>query len=178
MKGLSTKKIVLGGLFIALIFVTTVFTMIKLPKGYFNLGDVFVMLAAVVLGRYYGLVVGGIGAAMADIYLGSPIYAPITLIVKGVEAFAVGSIIGDDRGTERNIKTIIAVITGAFIIVAGYFVAESYVLSLIDKSFSFTIAVANLPGNVIQGCLSSITAYILIKVLDRTNLIPADPRDI
>ncbi|HEY9061172.1 MAG TPA: ECF transporter S component [Pseudobacteroides sp.] len=178
MKVISTKKIALGGLFMALICVTTIVTQIKLYTGYFNLGDIFVMTAAVLLGRYYGFAVGGIGAAIADLYLGSPIYAPITLIVKGMEAFVIASIIGNSKRAEINIKTVIAFGTGAFIMVVGYFIAEGYLLRLIDKTFGLTAAFANLPFNAIQGVVCSICAFILIKVLARINLIPQDPRRI
>ena len=176
--GLSTKKIVLGGLFMALIIVTTVFTKIPLPKGYFNLGDVFVMLSAVFLGKYYGFLVGGIGSAMADIYLASYIYAPVTLVVKGLEAFAVASITSNSKVTEGNIKTVTAVSTGSFIMFAGYFIAEAFLMRFLDKSFSVTVAVAGLPANVLQGCLSGLTAFIILKGLYKTDLISADSRDI
>ncbi|KNY26632.1 protein of unknown function DUF1393 [Pseudobacteroides cellulosolvens ATCC 35603 = DSM 2933] len=162
----------------ALIFVTTVFTRISLPKGgYFNLGDVFVMISAVFLGRYYGFFVGGVGSAMADLYMGYTYYAPITLIVKGLEAFVVALLLGD-KGAKNSIKTAAAVAIGAFIMVAGYFIAEGYILSFVDKNLGLAAAVTNLPFNLVQGCLSGVTAFFLFKVMAKANLLQLDPRDI
>ena len=177
MKGLSTKKVVLGGLFMALICVTTMFTRIPLPKGYFNLGDVFVMLSAVFLGKYYGFLVGGIGSAMADMLTASYIYAPVTLVIKGFEAFATAAVIGNEKGTLNNMKTVAAVSIGSFIMFTGYFIAEAFLFRLLDESFGVAVAVINVPANVLQGCLSGLSAFLLLKVLKKTNLIAADHRE-
>ena len=48
-------KIVLSGLFAAVIFVLTAFVPIPLGHGYANAGDVFVVLSGVMLGPWAGL---------------------------------------------------------------------------------------------------------------------------
>ena len=86
-KKLTTSKIALYGMFMALNTVSTM--IISIPsiatQGYINLGDAFVILSGLVLGPFGGLVVGGIGSALADILLGYAYYAPYTLIIKGLE---------------------------------------------------------------------------------------------
>ena len=52
-KGLTTKKMVLTGLGIAIVFIATLF--IKIPNtldGYFNLGDGFILLFASILNPF------------------------------------------------------------------------------------------------------------------------------
>lgn len=92
MKNYSVKKLVLSGIMIALVFLATYFTRIPtpLPGGYFNLGDAAIMLAAVFLGPVGGLVAGAIGSSIADLAAGALLFAPITLVVKGLEGLIVG----------------------------------------------------------------------------------------
>jgi len=71
----------------------TLFIRIPLPsRGYFNLGDVAVVFSGLVLGSlarkrnfWWGAGAGGIGSALADIIGGFGMFAPITLIAKGLE---------------------------------------------------------------------------------------------
>ena len=79
----------MNGLMIALVFLTTYFTRIPtmvLPGGYFNLGDAVIILSAAMLGPAGGLAAGAVGSALADIAAGALLFAPITFIVKGLEA--------------------------------------------------------------------------------------------
>ena len=84
---MNTKKIVLCSLFTALTTVATIVIQIPLSiSGYINFGDVFVLLAAFLLGPIYGAVSAGVGAMLADILTGFAIYAPATLIIKALMA--------------------------------------------------------------------------------------------
>ncbi len=84
------RKLVMAALFAAL---TTVMTMvIRIPSpmsGYVNLGDCAVLLSAWILGPGLGCAAAGIGSMLADL-LGYPLYAPGTLVVKGLMALAAG----------------------------------------------------------------------------------------
>ena len=93
-KGLQTKDIVLCGILMAL---TTVMTMIvQIPvigaHGYVNMGDTVVLFTALYLGKKEGAIVGGLGSALADLISGYGVYAPVTLIAKGLEGFVCGLI--------------------------------------------------------------------------------------
>lgn len=85
----------MSGVMIALVFLATYFTRIPtpLPGGYFNLGDAVIMMAAAFLGPAGGLIAGSIGSGFADIAAAAFIYAPITLVVKGIEGLVVGLLI-------------------------------------------------------------------------------------
>ena len=69
---------------------TTVATMhIRIPtitKGYINLGDTIVNIAAWMLGPFYGAAAAGIGSALADLLAGYTVYVPATLIIKALMA--------------------------------------------------------------------------------------------
>jgi uncharacterized membrane protein len=79
------------GLIIA-VLVITMFIRIPLPltKGYFNFGDIAVVFSGLFLGVRGGAIAGGIGSALADILGGYPLFAPITLIAKGLEGMLAG----------------------------------------------------------------------------------------
>ncbi|NLK87856.1 MAG: ECF transporter S component [Clostridiaceae bacterium] len=174
MKPNSTKKLVLSGLMIALVFLATYFTKIPtpLPGGYFNLGDAVIMLSAVLLGPIGGLIAGSVGSALADLAYGAFLFAPITFVVKGIEGLAVGLLMSrmHRTGELKHSRLIAAVIIGAVIMVAGYFLAEAFLLGIFDESFGLTAAVAELLPNSVQGLLSAVLGYILILVLTRTGI--------
>jgi uncharacterized membrane protein len=174
MKTNSTKKIVLSGLLIALVFLATYFTKIPtpLPGGYFNLGDAVIMLAAAFLGPIGGLIAGGVGSALADLAYGALLFAPITFVVKGIEGLAVGLLISKMRraGGLKHSRLITAVVTGAVIMVAGYFLAEAFLLGTFDEAFGLTAAAAELLPNSVQGILSAILGYILTLIMSKTGI--------
>lgn len=145
-----------------LIALTTVMTMvIQIPtvgtNGYLNLGDMVVFIAALTMGKKAGLIVGGVGSAMADLLLGYTHYAPITLIVKGLEGYIAGRILETSIGEKRPI---IATATGGIFMALGYFIPEIF---MYGKG-----AIASIPGNIAQGLFGAITAVILYEALRKT----------
>ena len=78
--------------FTALVFIATSVIVVETPatKGFFNLGETMVYTAALLGGPIIGAFAGGVGSALADLYLGYPHYAPGTLVIKGIEGFLVG----------------------------------------------------------------------------------------
>ncbi|NCC54577.1 MAG: hypothetical protein EOM11_03720 [Erysipelotrichia bacterium] len=71
MKNKEIKKMVLCGFGMAVIFVLTAFVAIPIGQfGYVNLGDSAVMLFASILNPALAFLVGGVGSAAADLFLG------------------------------------------------------------------------------------------------------------
>lgn len=64
-----------------------------------------------------------------------------------------------------------ALIVGAAVMVAGYFLAEATVLSFIDQAFGFGAALAELPINIAQGCFSVLLARAAIEGMKRFRII-------
>lgn len=174
MNRVSTKKIALNGVMIALVFLGTYFTRIPtpLPGGYFNLGDAVIMVAAITLGKKSGLISGAIGSCLADIACGAFIYAPVTFIVKGLEGLAVGSIasLGKQDTKAASALKVVSVVVGAVIMVFGYFFAEAFILGLVSKGFGLTAAVTELIPNFVQGGLSAVVGYALSFALLKMNI--------
>lgn len=160
MKDDSLKTLVRYAMLIAL---TTVMTMvIQIPtvgtEGYLNLGDMVVFLAAFILGKKGGFIVGGFGSALADLITGYTHYVPITFVVKGLEGFIAASLLETKIGRDRPIMaTSIAGVFMAF----GYFIPETFMYG--------KAAVASIPGNILQGLVGAITSVVLYNGLSRVN---------
>jgi len=172
---ISTKKLVLNALMIAVVFLITYLPFLHIPspivQGYFNIGDAAIMIAAILLGRKSGFIVGALGSALADLAMGSFIFIPITFIVKGLEGYIVGAIA--NRNNEKvpsHAMRIISLIAGALVMASGYFIFELIIFNQINKSLAFTAIVAELPGNLIQGTVSAIMAYTFITIVNKRNL--------
>ncbi|WP_085544948.1 ECF transporter S component [Dethiosulfovibrio salsuginis] len=108
-----TKKTVLAALAAAMVTGATILS-VPVPgfRLYFNLGEGIIYTVAILWGAKHGAVAGGLGAALADLILGYPIWAPITLLIKGLEGYVVGTLA--PRGRLK------AMIAGAAVMATGY----------------------------------------------------------
>jgi Predicted membrane protein len=154
---------------IALVFLATYFTKIPVMQGYINIGDAVIIVAAILFGKKNALLAGAIGSALSDFALGYMIYIPATFIIKGFEGFLIGLII--EKLGKKRITQIVAVIIGMAVMVLGYFIAESSILSLIDSELGLVQAVASLPYNIIQGVASAVLGCGLSLVLSKNKAI-------
>ena len=157
-------KIVLSGLFAAIIFVLTAFVPIPLGHGYANAGDVFVVLSGVMLGPWAGMAASGVGSAMADLYLGYSVYAPATFVIKGLMAACAFLIFrGIGRGRSALVRHVVSYIVCEMIMVLGYFLFETAL-------FGFAVALADVFGNLLQAAFSAGTGIALSAVLKKTRV--------
>ena len=87
----STRALALGALFAALV---TGATLLSLPvpgfRLYFNLGEGVIYTVALLFGPRYGAAAGALGAALGDLVLGYPLWAPFSFVIKGLEGATVG----------------------------------------------------------------------------------------
>lgn len=151
--------------FAALAFIGTTVLRIPIPAsgGYFNLGDTFVMIAALLYGPVVGLFVGLLGPTLSDA-IGFPQFILATAVVKSIEGFAVGVIGYKATGKSRG-RVLFSLIIGMLIIVIGYFIFEAYIYPAISQSIPFfgvtdrNAAIGELFPNLLQGLFSGILAY-------------------
>jgi uncharacterized membrane protein len=140
-------KLTLATVFAALVFiVTSQIPPIPIPatSGYFNVGETIIYVAALLFGSAVGALSGGIGAMLADIYLGFGVFAPGTLVIKGIEGAIVGFLNLRLRYiTNRTLRAVVSVIAGGLEMVTGYFLYEQLVLGS-------AAAFAEVPFNIVQ----------------------------
>ncbi|GAH82736.1 unnamed protein product, partial [marine sediment metagenome] len=159
--------------FTALNFVATYWIQIPIPAtgGYINIGDTAVMFTALIFGPIIGGVAGGVGPMLADVFSPYIIYAPATLIIKGLEGFLIGLISNPRRRVGRvSYRDILAVITGGILIPLGYFIYEAFILR-----FGVAIALVEMPGNFFQFITAAVISMLLITA-SRKNIVDGLPQ--
>ena len=159
----KTVYISLIAVFTALTTVATIALVILFPTttGYFNLGDILVMLSGFLLGPIGGFIAGGCGSAIADLLL-APQYAPITFIVKGVEGMIVGLLSARTKRESRiSIWDIVGVTLASIAMMLGYLLGEVFILD-----YSFGAALAELiTVNTIQVLSGSVVTLAIGPLL-------------
>ena len=159
----AALRICMTAIFAALACVST-FISVPLPIGYFNLGDICVILAAYFIGPIYGAVAAGIGTALADILMGYVTYAPATLIIKALMALVA---YGVYRGMKFALKTrkldflsrLLAALAAETVMVGGYFFFEAVILGLGMG------ATASLVGNTLQGVAGVVGSTLIASAV-------------
>lgn len=148
---MRARDIAAAAIFIALTFVVTRYTVIPIPatKGYFNLGEVAIYIAALIFGPVVGALAGGLGAGLADL-VAAPQFAPFTLVIKGVEGLLVGWLAG-----TRTASRLRATIAGGLWMVAGYFLAEVF--------FARPLGIAPTPATAVAAALTEVP-YNFVQV--------------
>ena len=123
-------KVSLIAIFTALTAVATISFSVSVPatRGYFNIGETMIYVAALLFGASIGGLSAGIGSMIADLTLGYAVYAPATLIIKGLEGAIVGFLASRKpyrklSPRSSKILSIIAAISFACII---YLIGSTY----------------------------------------------------
>ena len=119
--------------------------------GYLNLGDVLIIFVGLRLGPVAGWGSGAIGSAAADLIGGYAAFVPVTFIVKGFEGLVPGLIAGRSGPGWR---AALGATLGASLMVVGYFIGESLMPGIGPEA-----AVAQIPGNVLQGLAGALGGY-------------------
>lgn len=165
MKKISTKKLVLTALFCALTTVATTYIRVPLPLGYINLGDAFVFLSVFLLGPFYGTAAAGIGSAVADL-IGYVSYAPGTLVIKtamAIVAYVLYKLLY--KATKKAvISEIISGIAGVIVMAFGYFFYEMLFFA------TASVAIINVPWNLIQGTIGVALSTVLMRIFTTTKI--------
>ena len=166
MKKLTTKKLVATALFMALTIVATMFIRIPLPLGYVNLGDAFIFLAVFILGPVCGVIAGGVGAGIADLF-GYITYAPGTLVIKSAMALVAWLVYQLLKTATKKamLAEIAGGIAGTIVMAVGYFVYEVLLFTTAG------VAVLNMPWNLLQGGVGITIAVAVMRVLTATKVL-------
>lgn len=153
----TSRTIALGALVAAAVAVAT---MIHIPvpgfRLYFNFGEGVLYVAALTFGARYGAA-GGLGAALADLLLGYPLWAPLTLAIKGAEGYVVGRLAARGR--------IVALLAGAAIMIVGYTTAAGFL-------YGWKAAPVELATDLVQTGMGGAFALFFVPLLRRRLFLP------
>ena len=162
----KTQRVVTAAMFASLACVVTMIIKIPSPlKGYLNLGDCIVLLTGWMLTPFYAFFAAGIGSALADLFLGYTIYAPVTFIIKGV--MAIVAAFGYRFLRKRMGEVVSRIVSGAAaqaVMVLGYFLYEFCL-------YGISTAVINVPGSIMQGLAGLVAGLVLIRIFVKNKII-------
>ena len=165
MDKLSIRDLTNMALLTALVTIATITITIPIPAtgGYLNLGDSIIFLAAILFGWKYGMVAGGLGAALADLFV-APAFALPTLIVKGVMGLLVGKIGNSKDKNLLNFRNVIALLLGTLWMAAGYYITQVIMLR------NFQVPLVEVGPNIMQGIMGSILFLPIALVLRKVKV--------
>ncbi|HWR22050.1 MAG TPA: ECF transporter S component [Feifaniaceae bacterium] len=152
-----TGRLALSGLLAAVVVILTVVTYFPIPGvagAYINLGDVGVYLCAFLLGSPWGVLAAAIGSGLADLILGSALYAGPTLLIKGAMALAAALLVA------RSVKPLPALLLAGLLMPAGYFLFETFL-------YGAETAALSLPLNGLQYAAGVLIGYLAIRLAGR-----------
>jgi uncharacterized membrane protein len=150
---MRSKELALIALFTAGIAVLTMSFTITIFQGYLNFGDVLVMGMGLTVGLPYALL-GGLGAAIADLLLGYGQYALPTLIIKGLEAGIVAFYV------RKRPKAPLWIY-----LLAGTWMASGYALFDAFLASELAVFISSFTYNIFQGLVAGALAFALQPLL-------------
>lgn len=188
----TTKWITYTAMLTALVVATCAIPPLYIPglTGGVYWCDGIIFLAAFLLDPIASLTVGGIGTLFYDLVFGNAVMAPVSLIIHGLQAAAVSSILqcAFSRKSKKTeiIGAVIASAVGAVIVIGGYFLYYWLIapLTFPDKSYGLTYAALRIPRNIIQEIVGMAVALVLCyattfkEQLKKNNLLPDFRREI
>ena len=160
MKKNHTKLICITGIFSALVFVITAYLHIPTYNGYVHCGDGIIFIAACMLPMPYSIIVGALGAMLADLLTGFAIWAPGSMIIKGLLALLF-TCRSAKIVTKRNLFMLLP---AALISAVGYYLYEALIMG------NFIAPLAGIPASLIQAAASSIVYAAIGIAMDRYDL--------
>lgn len=148
--------------YMVVVMIVTRYFIIPLPSGgYFNFGDVFVVFSGLMLGHKGGAIAGGLGAAAADLISGYAVFAPLTLVSKGLE----GWICGFAKDRHGIFSWIIPGVAG-LVMATVYFVGESLM-----PSIKLQGALLEILPNLTQAAGGAVGGRMLFEIYNRASAV-------
>ena len=140
------KSLAITAVCLVLVYVFTAVVNIRLP--FAPNGGLF--------GKRTGMIAGGVGMALFDLFSGWTLWAPFTLVIVGCMGLVVGAV------TEKH-KTfpfyLLALVLACAIKIGGYYLAEAVIYG------NWVVPLTSIPGNLIQVGAAAIITLIVIEPL-------------
>ena len=157
MKKNHTRLMCLSGILSALVFVITAYLHIPTYNGYVHCGDGVIFLAACLLPMPYSILVGSVGALLADLLTGFAIWAPGSMVIKGLMAL----LFTCKAKKIVTVRSLVMLLPAALISIAGYYLYEVLITG------SFAASLAGIPGSAAQAAASSIVFVAAGVAMDK-----------
>ena len=155
----TTKKLTLAAMLIALSIVFGRFFLIPLPwtHGNVNLCDAAIFVGAMLLGPWYGGIIGGSAGLFLDLLSGFGQYAPFSFIAHGLEGLIAGWLI---RWFPNRWGQLLGLVLGVAVMVVCYFFADAML-------YSWSTSALGVIPNTLQGVIGAVVAALFERPLKR-----------
>lgn len=168
----KTLDIVQISLMAAITFIATSVIHIPTFMGVLHLGDSMIFLSAILFGRKKSAISSAVGMCLFDIISGYTLWAPFTLIIKGVMGYIAGSIAyRKDYNGNNNPNNIFAFVVAGVWMITAYYLGGAIILAFISKEFALKqaliISLKDIPTNILQVAGGMALALPLIAALKR-----------
>ena len=153
----QVRRLAMGGVMAALVFVMTYLPKIPVPVtgGYVHLGDGMIFLAAMLLGPM-GVAASAVGSALSDLVGGYMTYLIPTFVIKGLVAFIAWKLYKPGNWLQTSLAFILAELA----MVAGYFAFEAVL-------YGVPAALGAVGPNLIQGAAGVAVGLLCTALVPR-----------
>lgn len=164
-----TFDLILTSLLIGLVFVSTLLLNIRLPiaanGGLVHMGTTMLFIASILFGPKKGAIAGAAGMGLFDLVSGWTLWAPFTIVARGLQGYIVGKIAwSNGRNGSSMAINIFATIISVPVMLAVYYICERVLYG------SWVIPLASIPGNLVQNAVGIIIAIPVCVVLKKIPL--------
>ena len=163
-----TFNLIITSMLIALVFVATVLLNIRLPiaanGGLVHMGTAMLFIASILFGPKKGAIAGAVGMGLFDLFAGWTLWAPFTIIARGLQGYIVGKIAWSNGRNGSSVAfNVLAMIVSIPPMLAVYYVCEGILYN------NWIAPVASIPGNITQNVVGIIVAIPVAIMLKRVS---------
>lgn len=161
-----TFDLIITSMLIALVFVATVLLNIKLPitanGGLVHLGTAVLFISSILFGPQKGAIAGAVGMGLFDLMGPWILWAPITLLARGLQGYIVGKIAWSKARNGSSLAlNLIATIVSIPFMLGVYYLGEAIIFK------SWIVPAASIPGNIVQNVVGLCIAIPVCVVLKK-----------
>jgi uncharacterized membrane protein len=162
----KTLDLIMTAMLVALVFLSTFFLNIKLPisvnGGLVHLGTGMLFIASILFGPKKGALAGAIGMGLFDLVGGWLLWAPITIVARGLQGFIVGKIAwSNGRKGSSLASNVTATIVSIPFMIAVYYFGEVILYG------NWIVPLTSIPGDLLQNALGMIIAIPVCVALKK-----------
>ncbi|ARJ39001.1 ECF transporter S component [Sporosarcina sp. P21c] len=164
----KTFDLILTSMLASLVFVATLLLNIKLPLGnggLIHLGTAMLFIVSILFGPKKGMIAGAVGMGLFDLVSGWALWAPITILTRGLQGYIVGKIAWSNGRKGTSFKfNLLAMLASIPFTIAGYYIGESILYN------SLIIPLASIPGDLVQCAVGIAIAVPVCAMLKKVSL--------
>ena len=163
-----TFNLIVTSMLIALVFVATYLLNIRLPiaanGGLVHMGTSMLFISSIVFGPKKGAIAGAIGMGLFDLFAGWTLWAPFTIVARGLQGYIVGKIAWSNGRNGNSVGVnLLATIVSIPVMMAVYYICEGILYN------NWIAPVASMPGNIVQNVVGIIVAIPVAIMLKRVS---------